>query len=163
MKINNIEDTYLIEKELLQAIIVENKRRGLDISKEMDQSLLAIAITDLEKGFLALWKAMATNKDEFYKIIRDYFTEEEQVSIRILYNPNNENLTLNEIRNLVREEMSKTTEQKNMNFTEVIKELQNGKTVRRISNPEMKYRLIDKWVQAEFSLSDFEANDWEVV
>lgn len=50
-----------------------------------------------------------------------------------------------------------------MNFIEMIKELQNGKTVRRMSDPEIKYRVIDKQVEAAFSLSDFEAEDWEVV
>lgn len=54
MKITNIQDTYKIETELLKSL------EGLtnDYFVEIDHRWLAIAKTDIEKGFMALRRAM---------------------------------------------------------------------------------------------------------
>jgi hypothetical protein len=64
MKITNIQDTYKIEQELLRALedITNDYLLG-DIGNKtgnhkIDSRWLAIAKTDIEKGFMALRRAM---------------------------------------------------------------------------------------------------------
>jgi hypothetical protein len=68
MKITNIEDINRIEKELLEKVNKLNVNYYLGDAEHklavehIDQRWLAIAITDIEKGFMALRRAIESKE-----------------------------------------------------------------------------------------------------